>query len=65
MVLSTVSGVLRHLQASDRLSVSAYVADPDTHNGHKYDLRLYCLLLGNRKVQHPDGTVKGHLVKLL
>jgi hypothetical protein len=52
--------VLRHLQASDRLSVSAYVADPDTHKGHKYDLRLYCLLLGNRKVRHPDGTVKGH-----
>eukprot|EP00624_Nannochloropsis_granulata_P005432 evm.model.NODE_38462_length_11801_cov_16.752394.2 len=38
--------VLRHLQASGRLAVSYYLPSPDLwEDGHKYDLRMYLLLL--------------------
>ncbi|GAB5030655.1 tubulin--tyrosine ligase-like protein 12 [Nannochloropsis oceanica] len=38
--------VLRHLQASGRLAVSNYLPSPDLwKDGHKYDLRMYLLLL--------------------
>lgn len=38
--------ILRHLQASGRLLVSDYLTSPDLWlDGHKYDLRMYVLLL--------------------
>lgn len=40
-----------HLQACGRLSVSRYVSDPDLWQGHKYDLRLYVLLISPTQVR--------------
>jgi hypothetical protein len=46
-----VACIVRQLQTSPRLAVSKYIEPPDLLGGHKYDLRLYLLLLPSA-----DGT---------
>ena len=45
-VTTNVNCILRHLQASPRLSVSRYITNPDLYHGYKYDLRFYVLISG-------------------
>jgi len=48
LVTTNIPCILRHLQASPRLSVSCYITNPDLYRGHKYDLRFYVLISGEQ-----------------
>ena len=51
IVTSSLPCIVRHLQTSERLSVSQYISEPDLFRGRKYDLRLYVLLLSPHQVR--------------